>query len=168
MRVSFQNIKKQLQSKRIRWTLVVLWALVIFSMSHMNSVISWYLTGEVLTVIETGGVDSETTFEDKMASYEETDTAYQMYLLRKAAHVTEYFIFAVLLFLAFECSLSAKNAFLSTFLTGVLYAGFDEFHQLFISGRTGSIVDVGIDSVGLMLGLLSLYLFRKGMKRYAS
>jgi len=33
----------------------------------------------------------------------------------------------------------------------VLYAFSDEFHQSFISGRSGSIIDVGIDSVGILV-----------------
>ena len=33
----------------------------------------------------------------------------------------------------------------------VLYAFSDEFHQSFVPGRSGSIIDVGIDSVGILV-----------------
>ena len=36
----------------------------------------------------------------------------------------------------------------------VVYAATDEFHQLFVPGRGAWIVDVGIDGVGALLGLL--------------
>ena len=34
----------------------------------------------------------------------------------------------------------------------ILYSCTDEFHQLFINGRSGSIKDVLIDSIGILIG----------------
>ena len=34
----------------------------------------------------------------------------------------------------------------------ILYSCTDEFHQLFISGRSGSIRDILIDSIGILIG----------------
>ena len=42
--------------------------------------------------------------------------------------------------------------FLSFFL-GALYAVMDEFHQSFVPGRMASVVDIGIDIIGLFFGL---------------
>jgi VanZ family protein len=36
----------------------------------------------------------------------------------------------------------------------VLYAGSDEFHQSFTSGRHPSVMDVGIDTLGAITGAL--------------
>jgi VanZ family protein len=72
-------------------------------------------------------------------------------ILRKGAHMTEYAILALLLFRALGSELSA-------FLFGLAYAVSDEIHQLFVSGRHGSPVDVAIDAAGLLLGLLALRL----------
>ena len=38
-------------------------------------------------------------------------------------------------------------------LVGIEYATVDEIHQLFISDRAGNIVDIGIDSIGLSIGI---------------
>jgi VanZ family protein len=72
-------------------------------------------------------------------------------ILRKGAHMTEYAILALLLFRALGSELSA-------FLFGLAYAVSDEIHQLFVSGRHGSPLDVAIDAAGLLLGLLALRL----------
>lgn len=56
-------------------------------------------------------------------------------------------------------------AFMSTFrirlyqkwlismLVGVGYAALDEYHQGFVAGRGPSIIDVGIDSMGVLTGI---------------
>ena len=67
-------------------------------------------------------------------------------ILRKAAHMTEYAILAVLL----------RRATGSTgwaFALAVGYAATDELHQTFVRGRHGTPVDVGIDAIGAFLGL---------------
>ena len=68
-------------------------------------------------------------------------------ILRKCAHMTEYAILAFLLARAFGREAPALAL-------GVLYAISDEVHQGFVSGRHASPIDVTIDTVGLLLGLL--------------
>jgi len=68
-------------------------------------------------------------------------------ILRKCAHVAEYAILAFLLARAIGREAPALAA-------GVLYAISDEVHQAFVSGRHASPIDVAIDTVGLLLGLL--------------
>ena len=70
-------------------------------------------------------------------------------VLRKGAHVTEYAIFGLLL-------LRAIGRELPAFLLGVSYAITDEVHQHFVSGRHASPIDVAIDSVGILIGILFL------------
>jgi len=69
-------------------------------------------------------------------------------LLRKGAHMTEYAVLALLLARALGREAPA-------FALGVLYAASDELHQAFVRGRHASPVDVAIDSVGLLIGLLA-------------
>lgn len=71
-------------------------------------------------------------------------------ILRKGAHVTEFLILAVLIHKA----LGFRHRLWLTMVIGILYAASDEWHQTFISGRTGAITDVLIDSVGIVLGTL--------------
>jgi len=68
-------------------------------------------------------------------------------VLRKCAHATEYAILAALLWRALGRELLAL-------LLAVAYAATDEVHQLFVSGRHGSPLDVAIDGAGAALGLL--------------
>ncbi len=75
--------------------------------------------------------------------------------IRKAAHMTEYAILSVLLYLWLENWQLAlvKRSVIAVFLA-MLYAASDEFHQLFVQGRAGSVRDVMIDSAGAVLGIL--------------
>jgi VanZ family protein len=68
------------------------------------------------------------------------------YILRKGAHMTEYAILAVLL-------VRATGSYVWAFAFAVSYAVTDEVHQLFVRGRHGSPVDVGIDAVGALIGI---------------
>ena len=61
------------------------------------------------------------------------------YVLRKLAHMTEYAILAYLL-------LRATSSYAWAFAAAVAYAASDEVHQLFVRGRHGSPIDVGIDA----------------------
>jgi VanZ family protein len=69
-------------------------------------------------------------------------------ILRKCAHMTEYAVLAFLL--ARACEREAPALAL-----GILYAASDELHQAFVRGRHASPIDVAIDTVGLLIGLLA-------------
>jgi VanZ family protein len=68
-------------------------------------------------------------------------------VLRKGAHVTEYAILGVLLYRALAVEALALAI-------GIAYAATDELHQHFVRGRHSSPIDVGIDAVGVALGML--------------
>ena len=68
-------------------------------------------------------------------------------VLRKGAHITEYAILGALLYRALGVEVLALAA-------GIAYAATDELHQHFVRGRHASPIDVGIDAVGLALGML--------------
>ena len=62
-----------------------------------------------------------------------------------------------LLNLAFIRAMGAnsKKSYLIAFGMTVAYALTDEFHQLFVPGRSGSMIDVLIDSAGAVLAWLT-------------
>ena len=71
--------------------------------------------------------------------------------IRKLGHGIEYFILGILLFRAFRNGSTEMRVWrwaFSSILVVVLYAASDEFHQSFVSTRTASLFDVGIDTVG--------------------
>jgi len=85
------------------------------------------------------------------------------FLIRKAGHLTEYAIFALLAARAFKTSsreLLRKKWFWASLLLVVVYALGDEFHQSFVPSRTASIYDSMIDSFG-GLTTLALLTIRK-------
>jgi VanZ family protein len=77
------------------------------------------------------------------------------FLVRKAAHVTEYAILGALLLRAFSASARRPWWHYAGFAVAVAagFAALDEFHQSFVGSRTGSPYDVLIDISGALLGL---------------
>lgn len=79
-------------------------------------------------------------------------------IVRKSAHFMEYLILAQLLFGAVYLESRKKCVnFLIPFLIASLYSVSDEVHQFFVSERTGTPVDVLIDSAGALAGVLLVY-----------
>jgi VanZ family protein len=79
------------------------------------------------------------------------------FFLRKAAHVSEYAVLAVLLYRAFVHTIFQSRRALSAgivLLSCAAYAASDEFHQSFVASRTASLRDVMIDLCGAMLAVL--------------
>ncbi|MDW8104273.1 MAG: VanZ family protein [Armatimonadota bacterium] len=80
------------------------------------------------------------------------------YWVRKGAHFTEYLILTLLAYRAFRYGEAWRHwralGFSGSF--SILYAFTDEFHQVFISSRTPSLRDVGIDALGAMTGFVLL------------
>lgn len=72
-----------------------------------------------------------------------------VWVIRKIAHMTLY---AILAFCA-ACG-QIKPSFKKVLLFCACYACTDEFHQLFIPGRSGEIRDVCIDCLGACIGFL--------------
>lgn len=84
--------------------------------------------------------------------------------IRKAAHVTEFAVLAVLLRLRLDRT--GKRGFFTTWGCAAAAGGIDETIQIF-SQRGSQFTDVCIDACGALLGLLLLRLFlrlRKGKK----
>ena len=82
------------------------------------------------------------------------------FIIRKLAHVFE---FGVLTYLIFRIlgETEKRHVYWNLFWAfafSVLYAVSDEFHQTFVQGRTGTIRDVMIDSIGSLIAIWLIYL----------
>lgn len=75
------------------------------------------------------------------------------YVLRKLAHITEYAILAFLFFRAASQYISTRRAIAYGALLALTFALTDEYHQTFVSGRSGNLFDVSIDSIGIFLSV---------------
>jgi VanZ family protein len=73
------------------------------------------------------------------------------FLLRKGAHICEYALLAWLLARALRLSsVHHRTALGVVVLISFLYAVTDEWHQMFVPGREGTLRDVLIDGVGIL------------------
>ena len=82
------------------------------------------------------------------------------YYVRKAAHMTEYFLLAIAI--SFPLYVYGVRGIWLMILAGIVcvgFAGLDEYHQSFVDSRTPSVKDVGIDSIGAMIGVLLVQAF---------
>lgn len=77
--------------------------------------------------------------------------------IRKMAHLTEYLILGILVFNLLRVY-GVKNILLYSLLICIFYSCTDEFHQLFVIGRSCEIRDIFIDSIGSFLGILTIAL----------
>ena len=76
-------------------------------------------------------------------------------IIRKLAHFSLYTIVGILLMsLVSTYNLSKKNKFIICMCLGCLYACSDEIHQTFVKGRSGQVLDVLIDTLGVFIGAL--------------
>lgn len=76
-------------------------------------------------------------------------------IIRKGAHLSIYTLVGILI-MSFISTYKThlKYKFLISILVGLIYASSDEIHQSFIPGRTASVIDVGIDTTGVLLGII--------------
>ena len=77
------------------------------------------------------------------------------YFVRKAAHLTEYAILAMLLWRALRGWIDEFwRRVVLTLAWAMIFAAADEFHQSFVASRTASLGDVLLDCSGALLGLM--------------
>ncbi|BCS82192.1 VanZ family protein [Anaerocellum diazotrophicum] len=128
----------------IRWALVFAWMTVIFCFSAQEGAISHQKSFSIAMFVEK--FIEFFTGRDLVNSYNRKN--FEL-LIRKLAHVTEYLILSMLFYKAFfECNKNSKKSFILTIIFSVVYAISDEVHQIFVSGRGPSAIDVMIDMVG--------------------
>ena len=91
----------------------------------------------------------------------------------KLLHFFEFMLFGWLLWRsAFRWKIYTYSAkfMIVVLMLGSVYAASDEIHQLFVTGRQGSIYDWIADTIGLAAGLATAYIFirKKGVVREAA
>ncbi len=86
--------------------------------------------------------------------------------VRKTAHATEYAVLALLAAGAFiDRKTGIRAGIVVPCLIAAGYAATDEFHQLFVEGRSGQFSDVMIDTAGALVGLLALAAVRTVIRK---
>ena len=140
--------------KKLIWILPLLWTAVIFSASLQSGEDSGALSGSI-----TGMIYDFLTKAGFSLTFETLH-----FLIRKAAHFTEYAILGILVKTAIQKAPLLKSDTLSLLSWMILIPLCDEGIQHFVSGRFGAIEDSLLDMSGFAFGALLVYLilrFRK-------
>ncbi len=86
----------------------------------------------------------------------------QTFFERKGAHVFEFFVLAYLVWKVADFQrISFKGKIYFVFFASFFYAVSDEVHQLFVFGREGKALDVGIDLIGILSFILLIRLIKR-------
>ena len=134
--------------KIISFIVLILWMIVIFSFSSADANKSTGTSDKVITtMIE---IKDKITNNETPNNEKEIIVKNSSFYIRKIAHITEYLILGFLMFNLLK-QYSVTNIYYAIGLS-ILYSCTDEFHQLFISGRSGSIRDILIDFIGILIG----------------
>lgn len=126
--------------------LIIIWMIIIFILSSKSSVDSLndsnFITDIIIGFLE--------KIFDKEFNVDIID-----YIVRKCAHLFEYFVLGILVVLYLNTfNIDVKKQICISILFCVFYSLTDEFHQLFIPGRSGKILDVFVDLIGSIFGIL--------------
>ncbi len=153
--------KKLYQSSVLWLCCTLLWCVVIFCFSAQDATASTAVSDGVLHKIAeicTAWIPANA------AEIDSENHASMAFLIRKIAHFTLYFILGIFS-AATMFSFTAKHhrslsaGWFTAWSFCIFYASTDEFHQLFVPGRTGRFLDIGIDSLGALLSSLLLLFF---------
>ncbi len=149
--------------KVVKICFLVLWMALIFSFSNQKDVDSSKISDSFIdrTVVKIYKIFNENITKEKENEIIEKYT----YPIRKFAHYTLYFILGILSFLVVKDYSINKKLIIYSLLICFLYACSDEFHQLFIIGRSASIKDVIIDTFGSFCSISIFYIFNKKISK---
>lgn len=140
--------------KYLLWGLTTGWMAVIFFFSTQTGEVSSMASDGLAGWIARQACNDFDQMDDKM---QQAVLLAASFGIRKAAHLTEYAVLGALLSLLTRCYQRALWLHsLLALAASALYAASDEFHQLFIDGRAGRLLDMGIDSLGAFLGIMAV------------
>lgn len=145
--------------KKIFLTLAILWMGIIFYMSNQPANISTVQSDGVINILSgvpvLGGV-MDVLISNGTASF----------IIRKSAHMLSYGLLSVLLYMSiYDNYKSINKTSIISFIITFLYACSDEFHQTFVTGRSGEFRDVLVDSTGAIIFLFIVILITTFIKK---
>lgn len=132
--------------KRISLILLILWMIFIFVMSSFSANESSNQSGIIVNFISN--------------IFNISNIRMLSLIVRKVAHFTEYFVLGIL---SINYVIKYKKNIIYSYLMCILYAISDEIHQLFVPGRSCQILDVIIDCLGSIIGIILIIRFVKDM-----
>ncbi len=150
-----KKIDKLAQKKFLKIILIIIWMIVIFIFSGQQGTES----GDTSKKFTIGIIQIIT---GKNLALEDPFVVGIQLFVRKMAHFTIYAVGGFLIMnYAYTTEKTMKQKILYSIAFGAGYAVTDELHQFFVSGRSAQVLDVGIDSAGVIIGVLIYLALRK-------
>lgn len=130
---------------------VIIWMIIVFLFSNQSgeksTETSMGFTGRIITAFVS---KMNLNLEDRIRLIKEIEP-----IARKMAHYTLYTLGGILIINFVDTYyINKKRKIKISIIIGFLYATTDEIHQYFIEGRSASAFDVGIDTVGIITGII--------------
>ncbi len=146
----------------IRLLLVLFWLIIIFCFSNTpskesNSKSVNLISNVIKISYKITNKEIDDNYVNKLA------TKYN-YIVRKFIHFSEYFILTILIILALNL-FRVYNKYLCAIIICLIFATWDEIHQLFIIGRSGQFIDILIDTSGGIMTCLIIFILHKFKNR---
>lgn len=158
-----KNNKKIVEKNQICFViLTVMWMIIIFFYSSQPAIDSKEISSKYAIFVCEHLLPfyDDLSINEQITCLQKTD-----HIIRKIAHFAEYAIlgfFVVGIFISKETKgKKLARVIIISWLITALYATSDEFHQLFVPGRSGQVSDVIIDSSGALVGILLCYMVIK-------
>ncbi|SCI49590.1 VanZ family protein [Romboutsia sp. 1001713B170207_170306_H8] len=153
MRAITKNKEINLSKITIRVLAIIFWMGFIFYLSNQPATVSASQSGSFRKMIIEMPILGVITKPILTSSIGE-------FFIRKSAHMFLYFVLAILTYslvyngIYHRNSQKILNSMIISLIVVFLYACTDEFHQLFIPGRSGEFRDIMVDTLGGIIGLI--------------
>lgn len=147
-----------MKRKVIYITLTIIWMIIIFIMSSMDTYESNGKSKQTIkkTVQKTSEISEDIgVVNSKPTEKQINETVEKLnFPLRKCAHATEYAILALLIIFVLNSFWGKNYTFKKiAIVVGIccIYSLTDEYHQSFVAGRTNQFTDCLIDTLGSII-----------------
>ena len=139
----------------------VSWMFLIYKLSDMNTqnsngksmdIIGMFIE-DTLEITNEYGITHSTPSEAKIERASNLINA----PMRKVMHASVYLVLAFFIILFLNVIFNNNHYWIALILALILCIGFavlDEYHQTFVGGRTGQVMDVVIDTAGAVAGTM--------------
>ena len=161
-----------MQKRIILGILIIIWMITIFLFSNQDGMESENTSDIITNRLVNETIENNIEIEENVdntnneninnsVNVAKYNYELEMYkgevrlVVRKSAHFIIYLVGGILLFNFFRTyNISLRNQIIYAILGIILYASSDEFHQLFVNGRTARVEDVLLDTLGAIVGIL--------------
>lgn len=148
--------KPKLLPRLAAWLPSIIIMIIIFSFSAKEAGESAHTSSRLLNMLTNVANNIfHVTIAQDSALYETLHV-----IIRKLGHLSEYMALGLCCTFPLHLhGLRRLRLFAVSEILCLFYACTDEFHQLFVAGRDGNLIDVAIDSTGALAGIGIAFLF---------